>query len=64
MDCRPVRSSNTIVKFADDATVVGLIMGGDESAYRDEVLKLSEWCSANCLSLNTTKTKEIILDFR
>ena len=55
-DCRPANSSNTIVKFADDMTVVGMITGGDESAYRDEVLKLSEWCSA--------KTKEITLEFR
>lgn len=63
-DCRPTHPSNTIVKFADDTTVVGLITRGDESAYRDEVQRLSEWCSANNLVLNTTKTKEIILDFR
>ena len=63
-DCRPAHPSNTIVKFADDTTVVGLITGEDESAYRDEVLKLSEWCLANNLFLNITKTKEIILDFR
>ena len=62
--CRPAHSSNTIVKFTDDMTVVGLIMEGDESAYRDEVLKLSEWCSANNLFRKTTKTKEIILNFR
>ncbi len=50
--------------FTDDTTVVGLILKGDEAAYRDEILRLSEWCSANNLTLNTTKTKEIILDFR
>ncbi|KAI4887106.1 hypothetical protein NFI96_003143 [Prochilodus magdalenae] len=37
-DCVPTHSSNTIVRFADDTTVVGLISGGDETAYRDEVL--------------------------
>ncbi|XP_029938457.1 NACHT, LRR and PYD domains-containing protein 3-like [Salarias fasciatus] len=63
-DCSPAHSSNTIIKFADDTTVVGLITRGDESAYRDEVLKLAEWCSANNLSLNTTKSKEVIVDFR
>lgn len=63
-DCRHAHTSNTIVKFVDNTTVVGLISGGDESAYRNEVLKLSAWCSANNLALNTTKTKEIILDFR
>ncbi|XP_077455065.1 rapunzel 5 isoform X2 [Stigmatopora argus] len=63
-DCAPTHQSNAIIKFADDTTVVGLISGGDESAYRDEVNNLSSWCSVNNLTLNTTKTKEIILDFR
>ena len=39
---------------------VGLISEGDESAYRDEILKLTSWWSDNNLALNTTKTKEII----
>ncbi|KAK3507142.1 hypothetical protein QTP70_008626 [Hemibagrus guttatus] len=30
-DCTPTHHSNTIVKFADNTTVVGLIAGGDES---------------------------------
>jgi hypothetical protein len=29
--------SNTIIKFADDTTVVGLITDNDETAYREEV---------------------------
>ena len=36
-DCRPVHGSNTIIKFADDTTVIGLIRNNDESAYREEV---------------------------
>ena len=44
--------------------MVGLITGGDESAYRDEVQWLLEWCAANNLTLNTIKTKEVIMDFR
>uniref|UniRef100_A0A3B3RCJ5 Reverse transcriptase domain-containing protein n=1 Tax=Paramormyrops kingsleyae TaxID=1676925 RepID=A0A3B3RCJ5_9TELE len=63
-DCIPAHRSNNIVKFADDTTVVGLISGGDESAYRDEVEKLTAWCSNNNLLLNTVKTKELIVDFR
>ncbi|XP_033978014.1 vomeronasal type-2 receptor 1-like, partial [Trematomus bernacchii] len=63
-DCSPAHPENIIVKFADDTTVVGLISGGDESAYRSEVLKLSAWCSVNNLALNPTKTKDIIVDFR
>ncbi|KAK3534759.1 hypothetical protein QTP86_024092 [Hemibagrus guttatus] len=63
-DCTPAHHSNTIVEFADDTTVVGLIAGGDESAYRDEVERLSGWCRENNLLLNTTKTKELIIDYR
>ena len=57
-------SGNYIIKFADDTTVVGLISKGDESAYRDEVKKLSGWCTENNLALNTSKTKELVIDFR
>ncbi len=63
-DCTPTHSSNTIIKFADDTTMVGLISGGDESAYRDEVEQLSVWCIENNLALNITKTKELITDCR
>ena len=63
-DCTPVHHSNTIVKFADDTTVVGLISGGDESACRNEVEQLTVWCRENNLLLNTSKTKELIIDFR
>ncbi len=63
-DCIPFHNTNTIVKFAVDTTVVGLITKGDESAYRDEVQRLTEWCLQNNLSLNIKKTKELIIDFR
>ncbi|KAF7640528.1 hypothetical protein LDENG_00045210, partial [Lucifuga dentata] len=63
-DCVPTHPSNSIIKFADDTTVVGLISGGDESAYRNEVEHLSVRCKDNNLILNTTKTKEMIVDFR
>lgn len=35
---------HNIVKFADNTTVVGLISGGDESAYWDEVEPSFLWC--------------------
>lgn len=41
-----------------------MITEGNEAAYRDEVLRLSEWCAYNNLALNISKTKELILDFR
>ncbi|KAI5616377.1 gastrula zinc finger protein XlCGF28.1-like [Silurus asotus] len=60
----PMHSSNHIIKFADDTTVVGLISKNDESAYREEVQRLTAWCGANNLSLNVDKTKEMVVDFR
>ncbi|KAK3510725.1 hypothetical protein QTP70_015979 [Hemibagrus guttatus] len=63
-DCAAMHSSNHIVKFTDDTTVVGLISKNDESAYREEVQQLTAWCKANSLSLNVDKTKEMVVDFR
>lgn len=63
-DCSPSHPSNLFIKFADDTTVVGLISNNDESHYRSEVNRLASWCSHNNLSLNTEKTKEIVVDFR
>lgn len=54
LDCRPTHISNTIVKFAEDTTVVGLISGGDKRS--------SSCLFVNNLALNTTKTREFILD--
>ncbi len=57
-------SSTSIVKFADDTVVLGLINNNDETAYLGEVKRLTSWCQDNCLSLNVSKTKELIVDFR
>ena len=56
-------ASNSIIKFADDTTVVGLITN-DETAYREEVRALGVWCQENNLTLNVNKTKEMIIDLR
>ncbi|KAL0161476.1 hypothetical protein M9458_045201, partial [Cirrhinus mrigala] len=63
-DCTAKFSSNHIIKFADDTTVVGLISNNDETHYREEVAQLAKWCGANNLSLNVGKTKEVVMDFR
>uniref|UniRef100_A0A3B3QRU5 Reverse transcriptase domain-containing protein n=1 Tax=Paramormyrops kingsleyae TaxID=1676925 RepID=A0A3B3QRU5_9TELE len=63
-DCAAMYSSNHIIKFADDTTVVGLISKNDESAYREEMKQLTDWCKVNHLSLNVDKTKEMTVDFR
>ncbi len=44
--------------------VLGLISNNDETAYLGEVERLTAWCQDNCLSLNVSKTKELIVDFR
>ncbi|CAM4663487.1 unnamed protein product [Leuciscus chuanchicus] len=50
--------------FADDTTVIGLIRNNDETAYREEIKHLATWCTENNQLLNTTKMKELIVDFR
>ncbi len=55
-NCTATQSSNVIVKFTDDTTVIGLITDNDETAYREEVSTLTKWCQENHLSLNIDKT--------
>ena len=45
-------------------TVVGLITDNDETAYREVVRDLAGCCQNNNLSLNETKTKEMIVNYR
>ncbi|KAI3352199.1 hypothetical protein L3Q82_005165 [Scortum barcoo] len=60
-DCVATHSSNTIIKFADDTTVIGL--NDDERAYREEVRALTSWCQYNNPHLNICTTKKLIVDF-
>ena len=64
MNVWPLTTPNIIVKFANGTTVVGLIDDNDETAYREEVRPLAVWCQDNNLSLNVSKTKELIVDYR
>lgn len=50
----------SIFQFADDTSVVGQIIGNDESEYRRGIEKLIKWCQYNNLGLN--KTKKLIVD--
>ena len=63
-NCVASHGSNTIIKFADNTTLVGLINDNDETAYKEEVRDLSVWCQDKNLSLNVSKTKELIVDYR
>ncbi len=53
-DCVSSHSSTSIVKFADDTVVLGLISNNDKTAYLDEVERLTSWCQDTCLSLNVS----------
>lgn len=55
-DCVSSHSSTSIIKFADDTVVLGLISNNDETAYLDEVQRLTSWCQDNFLFLNVNKT--------
>ncbi len=55
--CVSSHSSTSIIKFADDTVVLGLISNNDETAYLDEVERLTSWCQDNCLSLNVSKNQ-------
>ena len=57
-------NSGFLQKCSDDTAVVGLIKGCDEEEYRDTVNNFVEWSAHNHLHLNTTKTKEIVVDFQ
>jgi hypothetical protein len=63
-DCMAKHNSNIIIKFADDTTVVGLVTDNDETAYKEEVRELAVWCQDKNLSINESKTNELIVDYR
>ena len=43
---------------------LGLITNDNETAYMEEVRDLAVWCQDNNLSLNVSKTKDLIVDYR
>ena len=51
-------------KLSGDTTIEGLITNADESAHREEVERVVDWCTNNDLELNVAKTKEMVIDFR
>ena len=63
-DCRSSNESCSIVRFADDTVLIGLISDDDCSKYVDEINKFATYCKTNFLELNVEKTNEMIIDFR
>lgn len=62
--CTSTYNTKTIINYADDRTVIGLIQNNDGSSYKDEVQKRTAWCLDNTLVLNSSKTKELLIDFK
>ena len=54
-DCVAKHDSNTIIKFVDDTTVVGLITNNNKTIYREEVRDLEVWSKDNNFSLNVNR---------
>ncbi|KAI3368530.1 hypothetical protein L3Q82_025533, partial [Scortum barcoo] len=52
-----------IQKYADDTAIVGCIRDDREEEYRRLVGDFAAWCHTNHLQLNTSKTKELVIDF-
>ena len=63
-DCVSGNQSVRVVKFSDNATVIGCVNNANESVYREEVQRLVDWYKNYNLVLNISKTKEMIIDFR
>ena len=64
LDFRYNSDSCHIQKYSDDMAVVTCVCGGEDKEYRDLVESFYVWTKKNSLLLNTTKTKELVVDFR
>ena len=63
-DSRSSDQSCPLVKFADDTAQIAMIKGEDDTVYKQQVEQFVDWCDANYLVLNSSKSKEIVIDFR
>jgi len=48
-------------KYSDDTAIVGRVKDGREGEYRSLFEDFVKWCRSNCLQLNTSKTKEMVV---
>ncbi|KAF7644795.1 hypothetical protein LDENG_00215730, partial [Lucifuga dentata] len=53
-----------IQKFSDDTAIIGRVSDGNELEYREVIKDFVDWCGINHLHINTSKTKEMVIDFR
>ncbi|KAK7919139.1 hypothetical protein WMY93_010423 [Mugilogobius chulae] len=52
-----------VQKYSDDTAIVACVKGRDENEYRELITGFTSWSRENGLMLNTSKTKEMIIDF-
>lgn len=66
-DCQNFSDKCTVIKYADDTVIVGLIDRNvdicDTNCYFDAIVNFKSWCDQNFLNLNVKKTKEMVIDF-
>ena len=63
-DCKTSSNQCHLIKYADDTVLTGFLYGDDSTVFDVEVQKFTNWCMENNLTLNISKTKEIVYDFR
>ena len=61
-NCDAKYSFNIIIKFTDETTIMSLIIDNGDMIYREMVKALAKWCMDNNLSLNISKTKEMVMN--
>lgn len=50
-------------KFAEDRAIIRGVRDKKENEYRSLVRNFIVWCATNTLQLNTSKPKELVIDF-
>ena len=55
-----------IINYADDTAILGKLSTNPvrHADYLNCITDFTDWCNANFLELNVSKTKELIFDFR
>ena len=63
-ECVSDNETCTIIKYADDMVITGLLTEEKTNDYVTTVRAFTEWCDKHYLHLNISKTKELVFDFR
>lgn len=57
-------TESTFQEYSDDTAIVACVKKGQDAGYMVLVGAFNNWSERNGLLLNTTKTKEMVIDFR